>query len=199
MSEALQAKSDQEELSLLIERMCEREEAALGRLYDLTLSRVFGVVTRIVGDSMLAEEVVEDVYFSAWQQATRFDPARGRPPGWLLVMARSRALDALRRRDQAVSHPQPTDLLGAEPQAEDSAPELIDIARGNQRLHEALVGLEPMPRQLVALSFFRGLSHEEISRHSQLPLGTVKSHIRRALGALRSALEAGAPGSTRTS
>jgi len=191
MGEGSEQSPEQIELQALIERMRVRDEAALGTLYDLTLGRVHGLVLRIVGDRMLAEEVVEDVYFAAWTQAARFDPARGRPLGWLLVMARSRALDALRRRDEAMSHPEPTQLLDSEPESEVSAPELIDLARDNRRLHEALVSLDAMPRQLVALSFFRGLSHEEIATQSSLPLGTVKSHIRRALATLRGALAAG--------
>ena len=180
-----------DELARLIERMRERDEQALGRLYDLTAGRVHGVVRRIVRDAMLAEELVEDVYFTAWQQAGRFDPARGRALGWLLVMARSRALDALRRRDEAILHPDPASLLEAEPDGAAGAGELIDAAREHARLHAALVGLEPLPRQMLALAFFRGLSHEEIATRSSLPLGTVKSHIRRALAALKRALLTG--------
>ncbi|MCB1890323.1 MAG: sigma-70 family RNA polymerase sigma factor [Rhodocyclaceae bacterium] len=191
MSERSDSPSDQAALKALVERMRSRDEAALGALYDLTLGRVHGLVVRIVGDPMLAEEVVEDVYFAAWTQAARYDASRAAPLGWLLMMARSRALDALRRRDEAMSHPEPTQLLASEPHSDASAPDLIDLARDNRRLHEALGRLDAVPRQLVALSFFRGLSHEEIANQASLPLGTVKSHIRRALATLRGALAAG--------
>lgn len=179
---------DPAELAQLLDRIGERDQEALGRLYDLTLSRVYGLVLRIVREPMAAEEIVEDVYFAVWQQAGRYDPARGRPLGWLLIMARSRALDSLRRRDPALSHPEPQDLLEFEPSAALSGPELIDAARDSVRLHDALGRLDPVPRQMVALAFFRGLSHEEIAAQTSLPLGTVKSQIRRALATLRRVL-----------
>ncbi len=199
MSEAATRTLDQADLDRLIGRMAGGDEQALGEFYDLTVARVHGLVLRIVGEAMLAEEVVEDVFFAAWQQASRFDPARGRPLGWLLVMARSRALDALRRRDGAICHPQPSELAGETLVAAAEVPELLDVARDHQRLHEALLQLGALPRQLVALAFFRGLSHEEIARQSSLPLGTVKSHIRRALSTLKTALLTGTQGSARAS
>ncbi|MCB1928665.1 MAG: sigma-70 family RNA polymerase sigma factor [Rhodocyclaceae bacterium] len=199
MSEPATRTSDQSELERLIGRMAAGDELALGEFYDLTLARVHGLVLRIVGEAMLAEEVVEDVFFAAWQQASRFDPARGRPLGWLLVMARSRALDALRRRDDAICHPEPAEIAGDALVSAAGVPELLEVAQDHQRLHEALLQLGALPRQLVALAFFRGLSHEEIARQSSLPLGTVKSHIRRALSSLRTALLAGAQGSARAS
>lgn len=187
--------AEADEMVRLLERIRGQDDAALGRLYDLTLGRVYGLVLRIVRDPMCAEEVAEDVYFAVWQNASRYDPSRGRPLAWLLVMARSRALDALRRRDEALSHPEPVTLLEIEPTSDEQAPDLIDVARGNARLHEAIGGLDPVPRQMVALAFFRGLTHEEIATQAQLPLGTVKSHIRRALASLRSALMTGVEGS----
>ncbi|MCB1915855.1 MAG: sigma-70 family RNA polymerase sigma factor [Rhodocyclaceae bacterium] len=199
MNEAATRTREQAELDRLIERMAGGDEQALGDLYDRTVARVHGLVLRIVGDAMLAEEVVEDVFFAAWQQASRFDPARGRPLGWLLVMARSRALDALRRRDDAICHPEPATLAGDTAVSTTDVPELLEVARDHQRLHEALLQLGALPRQLVALAFFRGLSHEEIARQSSLPLGTVKSHIRRALSSLKTALLTGAQGSARAS
>lgn len=186
---------DQVELAELIARIRDRDDDALGRLYDLTLSRVYGLVLRIVRDPMGAEDVTEDVYFALWQHAARYDPARGRPLAWILVMARSRALDALRRRDPALAHPEPTSLLAVEPVDERDTPDLIDAARDSARLRAALGRLDAAPRQMVALAFFRGLTHEEIAAHARVPLGTVKSHIRRALATLRAALSAGAEGS----
>jgi len=138
--------------------------------------------------------VTEDVYFQVWRQASRYDPARGRPLGWLLTLARSRALDQLRRRDEAVCHPEPETLHHEEPGGEFDASDPLDLlaaTRAHRSLHQALEALEPVPRQMVALAFFRGLSHEEIASHTALPLGTVKSHIRRALAVLRTALAPG--------
>ncbi|MBN8510253.1 MAG: sigma-70 family RNA polymerase sigma factor [Burkholderiales bacterium] len=176
------------QLAAWIEAIADRDERALAALYDATFTRLFGLVQRIVRNAALAEEVVEDAYFQVWRQAVRFDPARGAALAWLLAMARSRAIDAL-RREARFEH----DVLGEAddlPDAGCAAPcdELLDLARHHADLHQALMRLGAQPRQLVSMSFFRGLSHEEIAAHMELPLGTVKSQIRRALLALREVL-----------
>ena len=87
----------EEQIAAWIDRVVDRDERALAALYDATLSRVYGLVLRVVRRPALADEVVEDTYFQVWRQAARFDPARGRALPWLLGMARSRAIDAVRR------------------------------------------------------------------------------------------------------
>ncbi len=176
------------QLAAWIEAIVDRDERALAALYDATFTRLFGLVQRIVRNAALAEEVVEDAYFQVWRQAVRFDPARGKALAWLLAMARSRAIDAL-RREARFGH----DPLGEEHPAAGgptAAPcdELLELARQHADLQQALMRLGAQPRQLVSMSFFRGLSHEEIAEQMELPLGTVKSQIRRALLALRQAL-----------
>jgi RNA polymerase sigma-70 factor (ECF subfamily) len=132
--------------------------------------------------------VVEDTYFQVWRQAARFDAARGRPMTWLLGMARSRAIDAIRREARfehaSLDDEAATEGAGASAAADD----LLDAARSHADLHRALMLLNAQPRQLVALAFLRGMSHEEIADHTALPLGTVKSQIRRALISLRQML-----------
>lgn len=191
------AEPDAEALAALIARIARQDEDALGALYDATVGRVYGMALRILRDEQGAEEVAEEVFFQVWRQAGRYDPARGRPLGWLLNLARSRALDQVRRRDPALSHPDPTTLHGEEAGGEvdifdgreaRDPQDLLAATEAHRGLHRALATLEPVPRQMVALAFFRGLTHEEIAASTDLPLGTVKSHIRRALTALRAAL-----------
>ncbi|WOB08452.1 sigma-70 family RNA polymerase sigma factor [Piscinibacter gummiphilus] len=171
-----------------IGRIVEHDERALAMLYDATLSRVYGVVLRVVRRASLAEEVVEDTFFQVWRQAPRFDPARGRALTWLLNMARSRAIDAV-RHEARFRHESLDAEAAAELPLEDTGhDELLDLARSHAELQRALMLLHAQPRQLVALAFFRGLSHEEIATHTALPLGTVKSQIRRALATLRETL-----------
>jgi len=164
------------------------DERALGSLYDATLGRVYGLALRITRNAQAAEEVAEDVYWQVWRQALRFDPARGNAMTWLLTIARSRALDSLRREDEADAHPEPETLIGAEIAQEGDPQDLLAASQRNRALHAALETLDALPRQLLALAFFRGLTHEEIAAQTALPLGTVKSHIRRALTALRGVL-----------
>jgi RNA polymerase sigma-70 factor (ECF subfamily) len=180
------ANAGDEALAEWIERIAERDERALCALYDATLARVYGLVLRIVRRPAWAEEAVEDTYFQVWRQAVRFDRRRGRALTWLLGMARSRAIDVM-RREARFAH----DTLDADdaPCLSDTtarpADELLDAAKGHAVLHGALLTLSAQPRQLVALAFFSGLSHEEIAAQTALPLGTVKSQIRRALISLR--------------
>lgn len=177
-----------------IEAIVDQDERALAALYDATFAHVFGLVRRIVRDTAIAEDVVEDTYFQVWRQAVRFDPARGKPLTWLLAMARSRAIDALRRearfQHDALDDEATHEIASEAPPVD----ELLDLARHRSDLHQALMLLGTQPRQLVSMAFLRGLSHEEIAAQTQLPLGTVKSQIRRALLSLRQILGAnGAP------
>lgn len=196
---ALPPAPDEARLAAWIDAIVDHDERALAALYDATLARVYGLVLRVVRRPVLAEEVVEDTYFQVWRQAARFDPARGRALTWLLGMARSRAIDALRREarfehddlDDDLAHELPSDDAGSD--------ELLAATRQHAELHRALLQLQAQPRQLVAMAFLRGLSHEEIASQTLLPLGTVKSQIRRALILLREVLAAGSPASAQLS
>ena len=180
-------------LETWISGIVDHDERALLALYEATLSRVYGLVLRLVRRPQLAEEVAEDVFFQVWRQAPRFDPARGRPLTWLLGMARSRAIDAIRREARFQHEELDEEAAPMSAPPAESGDELLAVAQGHAELHRALLLLKPQPRQLVALAFFSGLSHEEIASQTQLPLGTVKSQIRRALITLREALgDAGA-------
>lgn len=187
--------ADPAALAALLQRVGAGDEAAFGELYDATVGRVYGLALRVLREPRAAEEVAEDAFFQVWREARRFDPARGRPLAWILTIARSRALDHLRRRDPAGCHPDPDSLLETEP-AVGGPQDLLAATRECGRLHDALAALDPVPRQMIALAFFRGFTHEEIALHAALPVGTVKSHIRRALLALRGIL---APSTERSS
>ena len=132
--------------------------------------------------------MVEDTYFQVWRQAPRFDPARGRAMTWLLGMARSRAIDAIRREARFQHDSLDDESASAWCPAQPGADQLLAAARSHADLHRALLLLNAQPRQLVAMAFLGGLSHEEIASQTALPLGTVKSQIRRALLTLRQAL-----------
>ncbi|MEO8249615.1 MAG: sigma-70 family RNA polymerase sigma factor [Burkholderiales bacterium] len=181
----------------LIERIIARDEHALTALYDETVARVWSVVWRHTQNSALTEEVIGDVYWQAWRQAPRFDPARGRPLAWLLAMARSRAVDA-RRTEQRLRHASIEELddIAAAADPAPGPPESFSVALEARRLHEALARLEARQRELVVLAFFSGLTHDEIAHRTALPLGTVKSRIRRAMATLRCRLGDGATART---
>ena len=178
-------------LAGLVRRMVERDESALAAFYDATVSRAYGLALRIVRNTALAEEVVADTFHQTWRDAARFDPARGNPLAWMLIICRTRALDALRARDPAVAHEDPASLVDEAdgPTGEDPMA-LVASDQASVAVKRALERLAPAQRQMVALAFYRGLSHQEIAERTRQPLGTVKSQIRRALAAMKSDLEA---------
>jgi RNA polymerase sigma factor (sigma-70 family) len=173
----------------LLAAIAKGDETALGALYDATVGRVFGLALRIVRQREAAEEVVEDVFLQVWQQAGRYDALRGKPLTWLLTICRSRALDYLRRDDEALAHPEPETLVAERGDERANPQDLLLALERNSQLYAILERLIPVQRQLLALAFFRGMTHQEIAEHTQLPLGTVKSHVRKALDKMRDHLD----------
>jgi RNA polymerase sigma-70 factor, ECF subfamily len=172
-------------------------ERALAELYGALSGRVFALALRFTRDVGLAEEVVEDTFWQVWRQAPRFDASRGPAIAWVLMMARSRALDATRAKSRDATVTLGDEVMEvvqahhAEQHLDAADPgDLLGQTQSSVKLHRALEALEPLPRQLIALAFYRGLTHEEIAEQLTLPLGTVKSHIRRTLTALRGVLGA---------
>lgn len=169
--------------------MARGEEQALGAFYDATLSRSYALAVRIVRDRDAAEDVLSETYLQVWREAARYERSRGSPLAWLLTLCRSRALDYLRRRGPAQFDPAPEALADAEIEM---SPDTLDLAASLQEgglVRRAVEALPDVQRQLLALAFYRGLSHQEIAEHTAMPLGTVKSHLRKAQEALRNVLE----------
>ncbi len=143
-----------------------------------------------------AEEVTLDVYTQAWRQAARFDAGRGEPIAWLLMLARSRAIDRLRARGGVCRHEEDLD------QVRDLASTLIDpesgsaLAQRASTVRAALACLPAEQREVIELAYFQGLTHTEISERLAQPLGTAKSRIRLALQRLRQTLGPRAEGWT---
>ena len=198
--------ADEPQLQAWLALIVRQDEKALAQLYQSTIGRVFGLAMRIVRDAATAEEVAEDTFWQVWRQAPRFDPARGCALAWLLIITRSRALDAVRARKRVQAISVSADGLG---QADDPPTDvhertaadphdLLSAVQTGHLLQSALMRLGPVPRQLVSLAFFGGLSHEEIAGQTGMPLGTVKSSIRRALLCLRTWLAPNATNSTLT-
>ncbi len=175
-------------LTALIQRMVTGDEAALSRFYDLTLSRAYGLALKITGRRDLAEEVCVETYWQAWREAVRYDAVRGQPLAWLMMMARSRALDALRRLDHVSYCEDPEVHLEYESCPQGSPLDHLLHFEASGALKDALSALTPIQRQMVALAFYKDLTHQEISDQTGLPLGTVKSHLKRAQDHLRKTL-----------
>ncbi len=167
--------------------MATGNEQALSDFYDATLGKVFGVAIRIIGDSTLAEDVVTDVYHDAWNNASTYSRERGRPLAWLLTICRNRALDRYRHESSAAR----TIEAAAAQQVSDAVDEpdaLLASVEEGHAVHALLATISTEDRQLIALAFFKGLTHQQIAEVTAMPLGTVKSRIRRALNTLSEAV-----------
>ncbi|MBC7756565.1 MAG: sigma-70 family RNA polymerase sigma factor [Bdellovibrio sp.] len=177
----------------VITGMLARDETSLVELYDCTLSKVYGLALKITRRHDLAEEVVEDTYMQAWQEIAKFDCARGPVMAWLMMICRSRAIDSLRRLDEAESHAEPELMRSNADVANNSPLDIMLLLERETDIHIAMHNLNALQRQLVALAFFKGYTHEEIALHMHMPLGTVKSNIKRAQNKLKDALNIAKP------
>jgi RNA polymerase sigma-70 factor (ECF subfamily) len=169
------------------------DPSALRDLYDRHAGQVLALCLRILRDRAEAEEALGDVFLELWEKAERFRETRGAPLSYMMTLARSRAIDRLRRRQRTGalvdSHPS-LEAVGPAAQAAADAGPYLDMAASEQKakIRRALAGLSAAERRAVELSFFDGLSHGEIAKTLQEPLGTVKSRIRQGLLRLRDAL-----------
>ncbi|MCP9449737.1 MAG: sigma-70 family RNA polymerase sigma factor [Nitrospira sp.] len=177
-----------EEWADLIALTAQGDQAALAALYDRTSPQVFGLVLKILKNREVAEEVTLDVYTQVWRQAHTYDQARGAPGAWLMMLARTRAID--RFRAGAAEHGRLEPLDAAELFASDGETPEQDMAGQERRkfVRQALATLTEEQRGAIALAYFYGLSQSEIAEHLQLPLGTVKTRIRLGMIKLREAL-----------
>ena len=176
-------------LAALVERMRIGQERALEELYDATVGKLYALASAILRSAEDTEEIVCETYAYAWANASRFDASRANALGWLLMLCRSRALDRLRQRRASASALDIAALRENDSGA-DQPFDILSLMQQRSNVHAALSQLTPERRHLVSLAFLQGLSHQEIADVTRLPLGTVKSHVRRALTQLREALEA---------
>ena len=172
----------------LIQRIAQGDQQALATLYDETSRFVFALALRILRDYALAEEATMDVYMQVWRQAQSFSPDRGNPSAWLLKMARSRAIDLLRRgarKKRLEESLEAAVSLAASTQDPEQASLLGEEQR---RTRKALARLNPEQREAIEIAYFAGLSHTEIAQVLGLPLGTIKTRIRTGMMKLRESL-----------
>lgn len=172
-------------LCKLVARIANQDQAALGLLYDSSVQCVYGLARRITGEDSAAEEVVSDTYLQVWQQAGRYNAARGRVLAWLLMICRSRALDWRRRQDQALTHPEP-EILRPDLYVGGNEPlDLLQAMQRASRVYTAIARLKETPRRLLTLAFFKGLTHQEIAACTGMPLGTIKTLLRKTMSILK--------------
>jgi RNA polymerase sigma-70 factor (ECF subfamily) len=172
---------------LLVGRLASGDLDAAGELYDRHAGKVLALARRILRDDGDAEDIVQEVFSQAWRTATRFEPGRGTVAGWLLMMARSRAIDRLRARQV---RPDTVGNVVLETMPGNTPPPSEQVLLSEQvaQIREGLVALPAEQRTALELAYFEGLSQSEIAERLAAPLGTIKTRIRTALATLRRSL-----------
>src|SRR5437899_2316824 len=172
-----------------IQRMAEKDAAALDAFYTRYNRIAFSLVLRIVGNREDAEDVLTDVFWQVWQQSPRYDSSRGKPIAWLLTIARTRAIDCIRSTNRKQTK---TDELEANtiPAATPPEPDSFVLADTRSAVQEALRTLPEQQRIALEMAYFQGMSHTEIAEALGHPLGTVKDRIRNGMMHLKKRLKA---------
>ena len=178
--------NDSEQLGKLLGAVATGDREAFATLYQRTSAKLYGICIRLLGSEAEAQDVLQDVYVAVWQKAGKFENDKASAITWLSVLARNRSIDRLRQR------PIGSDGLDAAAQVEDEGPSAFDVvgsAEDAARLGHCLEELEERARSMIRAAFLDGATYPELAEREGVPLGTMKSWIRRGLLRLRGGLE----------
>ena len=175
----------------LMEAICERDRHALEALYTRYSGPVYALAMRMLRDPGAAEEVAQDTFFNVWRRAGSYKAPRGSVKSWLFRIAHNRTIDELRKRKRhqdRIRHGVDLTNKPSESRGDDPAECAVAQFEGS-RLKDALTTLRPEQREVLVLAYFGGMTHSEISRRLDQPLGTVKTRIRLGIRRLRDRLD----------
>jgi RNA polymerase sigma-70 factor (ECF subfamily) len=174
-------------LAALLARSAEGDTGAFHEFYNLTSAKLFGIILRILPERPEAEDVLQEVYVTVWRKAATFDPARASPITWVATIARNRAIDRLRARPAGRHAP----VEDAHDLADDGPSPDAGLAHAQdaQRLHAALALLEPRHAAAIRACYFEGATYDELAAREGVPVGTLKSWVRRGLIRMRGQLQ----------
>ena len=169
-------------------RIPDGDRAALQTVYRLTAAKLFGVCLRILGEHGDAEDVLQEVYVTVWRKAADFDARRASPMTWLIAIARNRSIDRL-RASRVSRNMEAIDLAADVADSTPRADVALEGVQEHARLHGCLDGLASHERAALRGAFFDGSTYEDLATRMKVPLGTMKSWIRRAMFKLKACLE----------
>lgn len=185
MSAADQAR---EELKAAMKRLADGDQSALEFIYEATSAKLFGICLRILGNRSEAEDALQDVYVNLWRKADRYDPQRASPISWLATFARNRAIDLLRSskvQRGAVPVDEAMEITDDAPLAD----AMVETDQRDAKIHHCLGELEERQQDSIRTAFFEGQTYAELAEARDVPLGTMKSWVRRGLAKLKRCLE----------
>jgi len=177
-----------DELDARFRELARGDSAAFATVYDLTKSRVYGLVMRVLRDPGYSEETTQEVYLEVWRTASEYDTAKGSALAWLLTMAHRRAVDRVRAEEAGSRRESRYGAVSAEPASDVVAHSAI-AGDERRRVTQCLDGLTDAQRQCIQLAYYEGLTYSEVSQRLAANLSTIKSRIRDALRGLRNCLD----------
>src|SRR6266498_1582081 len=177
----------------LVVQVARGSSAALEVLYDRYASMILGVSLKVIGDRVLAEDVLQETFWRLWQSASTYQAQRGSFTGWLFRIARNLAIDAYRRRNvrpQAISGINDSDpILDEMPDPNTDVAEQAQSILKNRQIRKALAALPTVQRQVIEMAYFYGMTRQEIAEATGEALGTIHTRARLALQKLRGEFE----------
>ncbi len=181
------ANADAASLAATLQRVAAGDREAFEEVYRRTSVKLFGVCLRILPVRQEAEEALQEAYLSVWRKAGSFDASRGNAMTWLISLTRNRAVDRLRAGGKTVMAP--IELAAEVPDPAPAASDLLEMGQDDQRLAHCIGTLDGGEAKLIRTAFFEGSTYAELATRAAIPLGTIKSRIRRALLKLRDCLQ----------
>jgi RNA polymerase sigma-70 factor, ECF subfamily len=176
------------DLDPLLRRVARGDRDAFATVYDLTKSRVFGLVVRVLRDAGYSEETTQEIYLEVWRTASEYDPAKGSGLAWLMTMAHRRAIDRVRAEQAGSRRESRYGAANVDP-ASDLVADAAIAGDERRRVIECLGALTDAQRQCIELAYYGGLTYTEVSQRLAANLSTIKSRIRDALRGLRNCLD----------
>ena len=175
----------------LVAQIAQGDASALEQLYDRYVRQCFGLALRMLGDSALAEEVIQEIFLKLWTSPGSYSTQKGKFVSWLLSLVHHRCIDELRRRSRTdvALDDETGSVLDTEPDPTPEPGDQVWVMEQQRAVREALAQIPQNQRQVLELAYYRGLSHSEIAEKLGQPLGTVKTRIRLGMQSLRSLLE----------
>jgi RNA polymerase sigma factor (sigma-70 family) len=183
--------TDPQHLRHLLAAVARKDAVGFRTLYDATSARLYGFALRILNKRELAEEVLQESFVSIWNHAGNYQSGLAAPMTWMTAIVRNRAFDTLRRTDATVEIDADTfdrDVMDALASNEPSPFDALQMGIDAKALAKCFSRLDGLHRQAIALAFYHDLSHSEVAEQMKLPLGTVKTWVRRGLERLRTCL-----------
>jgi RNA polymerase sigma factor (sigma-70 family) len=184
----MDADAARSQLAAALVRTGTGDRAALRMVYQDSSAKLFGLLLRILKDRSEAEDVLQDVYVTVWRKAALYNPERASPITWLVAIARNRAIDRL-RAGAVLRSSAPIDEAEEIADSAPAASDTLELAQAHGRLKVCLDELEPHHASAIRAAFLDGNTYEELARRMEVPLGTMKSWIRRSLMKMRACLE----------